>query len=479
MRPTSPSPQTPSYKCLSPLTRPDSHVHQVEAEDMDIGPNAELAYTITGGNPHGLFRISPTDGEITLAKEITPGHKGLHRLVVMVSDKGKPQKQTTALVHIYVNETIGNITLLESLVGHSLYTPLDTDIAGEPDQSLASQHSNVLYGSLAGITGVIFIIIVVVVVRHHLQQEGKSGYQAGKKESKDPYTPKQAPKHKRGRKGKKGGANKQATPLEEDEEEVSVSPRIHLPLNYPPSSPDLGRHYRSNSPLPSIQLQPQSPCTSASTKHQAVQDLPATNTFVGTGDENSISSDQYSDQSYKPNPLKYGSRQLPHRRVTFSTANQTPDLQDPAHSLYDSGLEESETPSSKSSSGPRIGPLAVPEEHYERTTPDGSIGEIQHPESDVRSLPDVTMTGNCTPECTELGHSDSCWMPGQSSPTRKTKSAPKLSTFVPYQERRGSEQLANGRPESEEEQCTGPLASHSAFSKDTPPHHTSKREIYL
>ncbi|KAG5844874.1 hypothetical protein ANANG_G00167680 [Anguilla anguilla] len=72
---------------------------------------------------------------------------------------------------------------------------------------------------------------------------------------------------------------------------------------------------------------------------------------------------------------------LPHRRVTFSTANQTPDMQDPAHSLYDSGLEESETPSSKSSSGPRIGPLAVPEEHYERTTPDGSIGEIQHPES--------------------------------------------------------------------------------------------------
>ncbi|XP_035289718.1 protocadherin-1-like [Anguilla anguilla] len=476
-------PSNSSYKCLSPLTRPDSHVHQVEAEDMDIGPNAELTYSITGGNPHGLFRISSSDGEITLAKEITQGHKGLHRLVVRVSDKGKPQRHTTGLVHIYVNETIGNITLLESLVGHSLYTPLETDIAGEPDHSLASQHSNVLYGSLAGITGVIFIIIVVVVVRHHLQQDGKSGYQAGKKESKDPYTPKQAPKHKRGKKGKKGGASKQAAPLEEDEEEgtsldgVSVSPRIHLPLNYPPSSPDLGRHYRSNSPLPSIQLQPQSPSTSTSTKHQAVQDLPAANTFVGTGDENSISSDQFSDQSYKPNPLKYGSRQLPHRRVTFSTANQTPDMQDPAHSLYDSGLEESETPSSKSSSGPRIGPLAVPEEHYERTTPDGSIGEIQHPESDVRSLPDVTMTGNCTPECTEFGHSDTCWMPGQSSPTRKTKSAPKLSTFVPYQERAG--QLANGRPGSEEEQCTGPPASHGAFRKDTPARHTSKREIYL
>lgn len=74
--------------------------------------------------------------------------------------------------------------------------------------------------------------------------------------------------------------------------------------------------------------------------------------------------------------------QLPHRRVTFSAANQAQDLQDPSqHSYYDSGLEESETPSSKSSSGPRIGPLALPEDHYERTTPDGSIGEMEHPEN--------------------------------------------------------------------------------------------------
>ncbi|KAF7655470.1 hypothetical protein LDENG_00055050 [Lucifuga dentata] len=73
---------------------------------------------------------------------------------------------------------------------------------------------------------------------------------------------------------------------------------------------------------------------------------------------------------------------LPHRRVTFSTANQAQDLQDTSqHSYYDSGLEESETPSSKSSSGPRIGPLALPEDHYERTTPDGSIGEMEHPEN--------------------------------------------------------------------------------------------------
>lgn len=314
-------PSNSTYKYLPPLTAPDTSVEMVVAEDMDTGPNADLVYSITGGNPHGLFHISPNSGEITLAQEFTRKHNGLHRLVVRVSDKGKPPRHTTALVHIFVNETIGNITLIESLVGHSLYTPLDRDIAGDPNYALA-QRSNILYGSLAGIAGVILVIVAVVVIRHRLQKDTKSGYQAGKKESKDLYAPKQGPKSSKGKKSKKGKAPKPAKPLEEDEEaslqkglkfnlindSVNDSPRIHLPLNYPPGSPDLGRHYRSNSPLPSIQLQPQSP--SASKKHQAVQDLPATNTFVGTGDNNSTGSDQYSDYSYKANPPKYSSKQV-------------------------------------------------------------------------------------------------------------------------------------------------------------------------
>ncbi|XP_029518352.1 protocadherin-1 [Oncorhynchus nerka] len=331
-------PSNSSYKYLPPLTTPETRVEVVEAEDIDTGPNAEMVYSITGGNPYGLFHISPNNGEITLAQEFTRKHNGLHRLVVKVSDKGKPPRHTTALVHIFVNETMGNITLIESLVGHSLYTPLDRDIAGDPNYALA-QRSNILYGSLAGIAGVILVIVVVVVIRHRMQKDTKSGYQAGKKESKDLYAPKAGPKNGKGKKSKKGKVPKPTKPLEEDEEaslqkglnfnlindSVNDSPRIHLPLNYPPGSPDLGRHYRSNSPLPSIQLQPQSP--SASKKHQAVQDLPATNTFVGTGDNNSTGSDQYSDYSYKANPPKYSNKQeaylwlgtytAPHRVIPY------------------------------------------------------------------------------------------------------------------------------------------------------------------
>lgn len=79
--------------------------------------------------------------------------------------------------------------------------------------------------------------------------------------------------------------------------------------------------------------------------------------------------------------------------------------------------------------------------------------------SDLRPLPDVAMTGNCTHECTEFGHSDSCWMPGQPSPNhRASMTAPKLSTFVPYQEMAGQEQLmANGsaKPVTTEDRGTG------------------------
>uniref|UniRef100_A0AAY5ES35 Cadherin domain-containing protein n=1 Tax=Electrophorus electricus TaxID=8005 RepID=A0AAY5ES35_ELEEL len=63
----------------------------------------------------------------------------------------------------------------------------------------------------------------------------------------------------------------------------------------------------------------------------------------------------------------------PLRRVTFSVASQPQD-----QCCYDSGVEDSETPSSKSSSGPRLGVLPLPEDSYERTTPEGSVGEEEH-----------------------------------------------------------------------------------------------------
>lgn len=208
------------------------------------------------------------------------------------------------------------------------------------------------------------------------------------------------------------------------------------------SSPDLARHYKSSSPLPAVHLQPHSPPAEGK-KHQAVQELPPSNTFVGSGgsggsagssssggsgnaDAMSLGSDQCSDYGCQTGN-KYN-KQATLRRVTFSVVTQPQD-----GGCYDSGLEDSETPSSKGSSGPRLGALPLPEEGYERTTPEGSVGEEDHVENDARQLPDVALTGKCTRECDEFGHSDTCWMPVHPSPRQRPRHGsdpPHLSTFA-------------------------------------------------
>nr|XP_009671740.1 PREDICTED: protocadherin-9-like [Struthio camelus australis] len=193
-------------------------------------------------------------------------------------------------------------------------------------------------------------------------------------------------------------------------------------------------HLRSKNPLRQHRLGPD--CLGSSFAENVQREL--VDGKLGMSRQCTLSSE-------KASSLLGCTAQPPFRRVTFSVVSQPQDPhQGSLQSCYDSGLEESETPSSKSSSGPRLGALPLPEDNYERTTPDGSVGEAEHMENDSRPLPDVALTGKCTRECDEYGHSDSCWMPVRTSPERKQKSQPKLSTFMPVDERGSQEKLANG-----------------------------------
>ncbi|XP_075276788.1 protocadherin-7 isoform X2 [Opisthocomus hoazin] len=446
--PTVTFPSNSSYTVLPPSSNMRTVVATVVASDADTGLNADLNYSIIGGNPFKLFEIDPASGVVSLVGKLAPKHYGLHRLVVQVNDSGQPPQSTTALLHVFVNESLSNATMVESQVARSLHTPLAQDIAGDPSYELSKQRLSIVIGVVAGIMTVILLILVVVMARY-CRSKGKHGYEAGKKDHEDFFTPQQHDKAKKPKKDKKGKKGKQ--PLyssivtveaskpngqryDSVNEKLSDSPGMgrYRSVNGGPGSPDLARHYKSSSPLPTVQLHPQSP--TAGKKHQAVQDLPPANTFVGAGDNISIGSDHCSEYSCQASS-KYSKQ--PFRRVTFSVVSQPQDPhQGSLQSCYDSGLEESETPSSKSSSGPRLGALPLPEDNYERTTPDGSV--------DSRPLPDVALTGKCTRECDEYGHSDSCWMPVRTSPERKQKSQPKLSTFMPVDERGSQEKLANG-----------------------------------
>ncbi|KAM4854183.1 protocadherin-7 isoform 7-T7 [Thomomys bottae] len=395
-----------SYTVLPPSSHVRTVVATVLATDSDDGVNADLNYSIVGGNPFKLFEIDATSGVVSLVGKLTQKHYGLHRLVVQVNDSGQPSQSTTALVHVFVNESVSNTTVIDSQIARSLHTPLTQDIAGDPSYEISKQRLSIVIGVVAGIMTVILIILIVVMARY-CRSKNKNGYEAGKKDHEDFFTPQQHDKSKKPKKDKKNKKSKQ--PLyssivtveaskpngqryDSVNEKLADSPSMgrYRSVNGGPGSPDLARHYKSSSPLPTVQLHPQSP--TAGKKHQAVQDLPPANTFVGAGDNISIGSDHCSEYSCQTNnkyskqvdtmqttnPLGYIEESCivnPFRRVTFSVVSQPQDPhQGSLQSCYDSGLEESETPSSKSSSGPRLGALPLPEDNYERTTPDGSVG---------------------------------------------------------------------------------------------------------
>ncbi|MBN3271647.1 PCDH7 protein, partial [Polyodon spathula] len=391
--PTVTFPSNNSYTLLPPSSNMRTIVATVLATDRDTGINADLNYSLVGGNPFKLFEIDTESGVISLVGKLAQKHYGLHRLVVQVNDSGLPAQSTISLVHVYVNESVSNATTVEAQISKSLHTSLTQDIAGDPSNDLGKQRLSIAIGVVAGIMTVILIILVVVMARY-CRPKNKNGYEAGKKDHEDFFTPQPHDKNKKPKKDKKNKKSKQALyssivtveaskpngqRYDSVNEKLSDSPGMghYRSVNGGPGSPDLARHYKSSSPLPTVQLHPQSP--TAGKKHQAVQELPPANTFVGTGDNISIGSDHCSEYSCQTNN-KYNKQ--PFRRVTFSVVSQPQDPnQGSLQSCYDSGLEESETPSSKSSSGPRLGALPLPEDNYERTTPDGSVGEAEHMEN--------------------------------------------------------------------------------------------------
>ncbi|XP_075424269.1 protocadherin-7 isoform X6 [Ascaphus truei] len=313
--PTIAFPVNSSYTVLPPSSNVRTVVATVVASDTDTGVNADLNYSIVGGNPFKLFEIDSTSGVVSLVGKLATKHYGLHRLVVQVNDSGQPSQSTTALVHVFVNETVSNASIVDSQITRSLHTPLTQDIAGDPSYEMSKQRLSIVIGVVAGIMIVILIILVVVMARY-CRAKNKNGYEAGKKDHEDFFTPQQHDKSKKPKKDKKNKKSKQ--PLyssivtveaskpngqryDSVNEKLSDSPSMgrYRTVNGGPGSPDLARHYKSSSPLPTVQLHPQSP--TAGKKHQAVQDLPPANTFVGAGDNISIGSDHCSEYSCQTN----------------------------------------------------------------------------------------------------------------------------------------------------------------------------------
>lgn len=347
------SPANTSYQVLAPSSSPRTVVSTVQARDADAGQNAELTYNLVGGNPFKLFEVDPSSGVVSLVGQLAPKHYGLHRLVVQVNDSGQPPQSTTALLHIFVNESLVNASLVEGQVARSLHTPLAQDIAGDPSYELSKQRLSIVVGVVAGIMTVVLLILVVVLARYCRSKGKHGGYEAGKKDHEDFFTPQQHDKAKKDKKGKKAKKPSGKQPLYSsivtveaskpngqrydgvNEKLAGDSPSMsrYRSVNGGPGSPDLARHYKSSSPLPTVQLHPHSP--TAGKKHQAVQDLPPANTFVGAGDNISIGSDHCSEYSCQAGS-KYSKQVSPPPQTSGQGGVDTPGGEGPTGYLLPS-----------------------------------------------------------------------------------------------------------------------------------------------
>ncbi|KAM9181145.1 protocadherin-11 X-linked isoform 6-T6 [Dugong dugon] len=461
-----------SYELVPPSTNPGTMVFKVIAIDSDTGMNAELRYSIVGGNTKDLFIIDQTTGNITLKEKCAAADLGLHRLVVKAKDLGQPDSLfNIIIVNLFVNESVTNATLIHELVRKNIEKPVTQNIETTDASSPTSDYVKIMVAIVAGTITVILVIFITAVVRcrqsPHLKAAQKN------KQNSEWVTPnpenRQMIMMKKKKKKKKKHAPKNLLlnfvtieeaktddadtdgnsvtldlPIELEEQAMGTYNWGTTPTTFKPDSPDLARHYKSASPQPAFQIQPETPLNS---KHQIIQELPLDNTFVAcdsiskcsssSSDPYSISECSYQVTTFKT-PVSVHTRPS-QRRVTFHLPEGSQE------SGSDGGLGDHDAGSLPSTS--HALPLGYPQEEYfdhaapnNRTEGDGN----SDPESTfipgLKKAAELTVqptveeaSDNCTQECLILGHSDACWMPASlthSSPSQAQASAHRCSPPV-------------------------------------------------
>ncbi|XP_057574171.1 protocadherin-11 X-linked isoform X5 [Hippopotamus amphibius kiboko] len=454
-----------SFELVLPSTNPGTVVFTVVAVDNDTGMNAELHYSIVGGNTKGLFMIDQTTGNITLKEKCVLADLGLHKLVVKAKDLGQPDSLfNVANVNLFVNESVTNATLIYELVRKNIETPVTQNIETADTSSPSSDYVKIVVAIVAGTITVILVIFITAVVRcrqsPHLKATQKNKQNSEwvtpnpenrqmmmmkkKKRKKKKHTPKNLllnfvtiEETKADDADNDGNSITLDLPIELEEQTMGKYNWGTTPTTFRPDSPDLAQHYKSASPQPAFQIQPETPLNS---KHHIIQELPLDNTFVGcdsTSKCSSSSSDPYSvsECSYPvttfKTPVSVHTRPS-QRRVTFHLPEGSQE------SSSDGGLGDHDIGSLTSTS--HALPLGYPQEEYfdhvapnNRTEGDGN----SDPESTfipgLKKAAEITVqptveeaSDNCTQECLILGHSDACWMPvslTHSSPSQAQASA--------------------------------------------------------
>ena len=108
-------------------------VFRFEASDLDVGPNANLTFSIIAGNDDGdVFEITSKTGELSLVGQLNLAAVPSYALTVLVSDDGSPVPLTdTAIIRITVlddNSHAPSFTLSEYFINISQTLPVGSSI---------------------------------------------------------------------------------------------------------------------------------------------------------------------------------------------------------------------------------------------------------------------------------------------------------------------------------------------------------------
>ncbi|XP_054107158.2 protocadherin-11 X-linked isoform X2 [Callithrix jacchus] len=471
-------PSNYSYELVLPSTNPDTEVFKVIAVDNDTGLNAEIRYSIVGGNTRDLFEIDQVAGNITLKEKCVVTDLGLHKLLVKAQDLGQPDSLfSVAIVNLFVNESLTNATLINELVHKSTESPVTQNIEIADTSSPISDYVKILLAVLAGIITVIVVIFIAAVVRcHHAPRlkaaqknkqnsewvtpnpENREMIMMKKKKKKKKHSPKNLllklvtiEETKTDDVDNDGNSVTLDLPIDLEEQTMGKYNWSTTPTTFKPDSPDLARHYRSSSPQPAFQIQPETPLNS---KHHIIQELPLDNTFVAcdsiskcsssSSDPYSVSDCNYPVTTFKATvsvharpPMKEVVRSCtPMKESTIVEIWTHPQLQRKSEgkgagksqrrvtfhlpegsqeSISDGGLGDHDAGSLQSTS--HALPLGYPqEEYFDHATPNNRTEGDGN--SDPESAAEITVqptveeaSDTCTQECLILGHSDACWMP--------------------------------------------------------------------
>lgn len=135
------------YATVSEIAPIDTEVTRVLATSLDSGKNAEVVYSIAGGNEHNKFSINPETGVISVFEILDYERVRNYLLTIQATDLGEPPLSNQAMVNISILDANDNAPIFGQLayttqisedvhIGETVIKVSATDLDSEQNSQL-------------------------------------------------------------------------------------------------------------------------------------------------------------------------------------------------------------------------------------------------------------------------------------------------------------------------------------------------------